>query len=69
LNENIESIMDKKLLSLLVCPLCKGNLDFNKEANELVCRFDGVAYAIDDEIPVMMADKARPLTTDEKLAK
>jgi uncharacterized protein YbaR (Trm112 family) len=69
LNENIETNMDKKLLSLLVCPLCKGNLDFNKEANELVCRFDGVAYAIDDEIPVMMADKARPLTTDEKLAK
>lgn len=69
MNENIETNMDKKLLSLLVCPLCKGNLDFNKEANELVCRFDGVAYAIDDEIPVMMADKARPLTTDEKLAK
>jgi uncharacterized protein YbaR (Trm112 family) len=69
LNENTETNMDKKLLSLLVCPLCKGNLDFKKEANELVCKFDGVAYAIDDEIPVMMADKARPLTTDEKLAK
>jgi uncharacterized protein YbaR (Trm112 family) len=53
--------MDKKLLSLLVCPLCKGNLNFNKEANELVCKFDAVAYAINDEIPVMMAD--------EKLAK
>ncbi len=62
-------MMDKKLLSLLVCPLCKGNLDYNKEQNELICKFDGVAYAIDDEIPVMMADKARPLTTEEKLAK
>lgn len=69
MNENIETNMDKKLLSLLVCPLCKGNLNFNKEANELVCKFDAVAYAINDEIPVMMADKARPLTTDEKLAK
>lgn len=61
--------MDKKLLSLLVCPLCKGNLEHDKEKNELICKFDGVAYAIDDEIPVMMADKARPLTTEEKLAK
>jgi uncharacterized protein YbaR (Trm112 family) len=61
--------MDKKLLSLLVCPLCKGNLDFNKENNELICKFDGLAYGIDDEIPVMMADKARPLSTEEKLAK
>lgn len=62
-------MMDKKLLSLLVCPLCKGNLDYNKEQNELICKFDGVAYVIDDEIPVMMADKARPLTAEEKLAK
>ncbi len=61
--------MDKKLLSLLVCPLCKGHLEYNKDANELICKFDGVAYQIDDEIPVMMADKARPLTTDEKLSK
>lgn len=61
--------MDKKLLSLLVCPLCKGHLEYNKEANELICKFDGIAYQIDDEIPVMMADKARPLTTDEKLSK
>jgi uncharacterized protein YbaR (Trm112 family) len=61
--------MDKKLLSLLVCPLCKGNLDFKKEANELVCNFDGVAYAIDDDIPVMMADKARALTPGVHLAK
>lgn len=61
--------MDKKLLSLLVCPLCKGNLQHNKDSNELICKFDAVAYKIDDEIPVMMADKARPLTTDEKLSK
>jgi len=61
--------MDKKLLSLLVCPLCKGNLILDKEKQELICKFDGLAYKIDDEIPVMLPEKARPLTADEKLAK
>ena len=61
--------MDKKLLSLLVCPICKSTLKLNKEKNELVCRADGLAYPIDDGIPVMLQEKARPLTVDEKLAK
>jgi uncharacterized protein YbaR (Trm112 family) len=61
--------MDKKLLSLLVCPLCKGNLILDKEKSELICKFDGVAYKIDDGIPVMLPESGRPLTTDEKLAK
>lgn len=61
--------MDKKLLSLLVCPICKGTLKLNKEKNELVCRADALAFQIDDGIPVMLQEKARPLTTDEKLAK
>lgn len=59
--------MDKKLLSLLVCPVCKGTLKLNKEKKELVCRADALAFPIDDEIPVMLQEKARPLTTDEKL--
>jgi len=61
--------MDKKLLSLLVCPLCKGNLIHDKEKSELICKFDGVAYKIDDNIPVMLPESGRALTTDEKLAK
>lgn len=61
--------MDKKLLSLLVCPICKGNLKYDKEKSELICKFDALAFQIDDGIPVMMVDKARPLTTEEKLAK
>ncbi|MAA71155.1 MAG: tetraacyldisaccharide 4'-kinase [Bermanella sp.] len=61
--------MDKKLLSLLVCPLCKGNLILDKEKSELICKFDAVAYKIDDGIPVMLPESGRPLTTDEKLAK
>jgi uncharacterized protein YbaR (Trm112 family) len=61
--------MDKKLLSLLVCPVCKGAVKYDKDKSELICKVDALAYPIDDGIPVMMADKARPLTTDEKLAK
>lgn len=61
--------MDKKLLSLLVCPVCKGAVKYDKDNSELICKFDALAYPIDDGIPVMMADKARPLSTDEKLAK
>lgn len=61
--------MDKKLLSLLVCPVCKSTLKFDKEKNELVCRADALAFPIDDGMPVMLQEKARPLTTDEKLAK
>ncbi len=61
--------MDKKLLSLLVCPVCKGNLKLDKEKSELVCKVDGLAFNVEDEIPVMMADEARVLSVDEKLAK
>ncbi len=61
--------MDKKLLSLLVCPVCKGNLKLDKEQSELVCKVDGLAFKIEDEIPVMMADEARVLSVDEKLSK
>ena len=59
--------LDKKLLGILVCPLCKGHLDYNKDAEELVCRADGLAYPIRDDIPVMLDSEARKLTTDEKL--
>lgn len=53
--------LDKKLLSILVCPLCKGALDYDKEAEELICRADGLAYPIRDDIPVMLESEARTL--------
>lgn len=59
--------VDKKLLSILVCPLCKGNLDLDKEADELICKADGLAFPIRDDIPVMLESEARKLSTDEKL--
>jgi len=61
--------MDKKLLSILACPVCKGPLHYQRDLNELWCKGDGLAFPIRDEIPVMLANEARTLTTDEKLSK
>lgn len=57
--------MDKKLLDILVCPVCKGPLVYNKAAQELICKADRLAYPIRDEIPVMLEDEARKLSLEE----
>jgi hypothetical protein len=59
--------MDKKLLEILACPLCKGEVRYDKDRQELVCRFDGLAFPVRDNIPVMLEAEARTLTTDERL--
>ena len=61
--------MDKQLLSLLVCPQCKGKLKYEREAAELLCTFDGLAYPIRDGVPVMLAEEARRMSEEEKLDK
>ncbi|UZE97954.1 Trm112 family protein [Alkalimarinus alittae] len=61
--------MDKKLLAILACPICKGDVTYDREKEELLCRADGVAFPIKDGIPVMLDSEARTLTTDEKLGK
>ena len=61
--------MDKNLLAILACPLCKGELKFDKERQELVCKRDGLAFPVRDNIPVMLETEARTLTIDEKLSK
>lgn len=53
--------MDKKLLEILRCPICKGELDYDKSAKELICPRDQLAFPIRDGIPVMLEDEARPL--------
>lgn len=60
-----EIIMDTKLLNILACPVCKGKLIYEQKAQELVCRFDKVAYPIKDDIPIMLVDEARRLTENE----
>jgi uncharacterized protein YbaR (Trm112 family) len=62
-------MIDKKLLSILVCPVTKAPVEYDEARQELVCRASGLAYPIRDGIPVMLESEARPLTTEEKLAK
>jgi uncharacterized protein YbaR (Trm112 family) len=59
--------MDKKLLDILACPVCKGPLVYRKEAQELVCKADRLAYPVRDDIPVMLVDEARTLAADEEV--
>lgn len=57
--------MDPKLLDILVCPLCKSPLVYQKAAQELICKADRLAFKIEDGIPVMLADEARKLAAEE----
>jgi len=61
--------MDKRLLNILACPICKGELKYDKENSELICKFDGLAFPIRDDIPIMLEQEARTLSTDERLEK
>ena len=53
--------MDSRLLDLLVCPVTKGPLEYDRERQELVSRSAGLAYPIRDGIPVMLEAEARKL--------
>ena len=59
--------MDKRLLDILVCPLCKSQLQLNTATHELICKADRLAYPIRDDIPVMLVEEARSLSADEML--
>jgi uncharacterized protein YbaR (Trm112 family) len=62
--------MDKRLLELLVCPICKGPLQSvaaDGNSLELICRPDRLAYAVRDGIPLMLPEEARALSADDPL--
>ena len=67
LNAVDSEMIDKKLLSILVCPVSKAPLDYDEEKEELICKASGLAYPVRDGIPVMLESEARQLTADEKL--
>jgi len=56
--------VDPVLLQLLVCPVTKGPLEYDREAGELVSRSAGLAFPVRDGIPIMLVDEARPLDAD-----
>ena len=57
--------MDRRLLDLLVCPLCKGPLDHRRAPEELVCPADRLAFPVRDGIAVMLEGEARAIGDDE----
>lgn len=61
-------MLDKKLLSILVCPVSKGSLEFDEAKQELVCKASGLAYPVRDDIPVMLESEARQLSSEELIA-
>lgn len=54
-------MLDRQLLDILVCPKCKGELEYNEDANELVCRSCKLRYEVRDDIPILLIDEAKPL--------
>lgn len=58
-------MVNQTLLSLLVCPQCKGKLTYDEKHQELICRFDRLAFPIKDDIPVMLVDEAREVSSEE----
>ncbi|MEE8428921.1 MAG: Trm112 family protein [Gammaproteobacteria bacterium] len=59
--------MDNRLLDILACPICKGPLVYKKEAGELICKADRLAFPIRDDIPVMLEEEARTLEPEEEV--
>ena len=57
--------MDKKLADIMVCPICKGSLDYDKANQELICPRDRLAFPVRDGIPVMLEEEARSLDEAE----
>ncbi len=60
--------VDPKLLEVLVCPLTKGPLEYDREAQELISQKARLAYPIRDGIPIMLVDEARSLDADDNQA-
>jgi len=57
--------MDNNLLEILACPVCKGELLFDRTNQELICQFDRMAFPVIDGIPVMLENRARHWSGDE----
>jgi uncharacterized protein YbaR (Trm112 family) len=53
--------LSPQLLAILVCPKCKGDLDYREQEASLVCQQCKLRYPVRDDIPIMLIDEARPL--------
>ncbi len=64
----VSAEVDPKLLEMLVCPLTKGPLTYDREAQELISEQAGIAYPIREGIPIMLIDEARTIDADRAAA-
>jgi uncharacterized protein YbaR (Trm112 family) len=54
--------VDAQLLEILVCPKCKGELEYREAEQVLICRTCALSYPVRDDIPIMLIDEATPLS-------
>ena len=54
-------MLDERILKILVCPKCKGSLEYKEKQNRLICHKCNLAYKIEDDIPIMLIDEAENL--------
>ena len=59
-------MIDRKLLDILACPICKSKLHYEKDSDELICKADKLAFPIRDGIPVMLEEEARSIQLSEE---
>ena len=60
-------MMNRNLLDIVVCPICKSSLHLDEDRHELICKVDKLAYPIRDDIPVMLEEEATTLASDDPL--
>ena len=59
-------MLDKKLLEILVCPICKKDLIYDKDRKELICLSDLLAFPVKDGISIMLEGEAREISISER---
>ncbi|EKE01411.1 MAG: hypothetical protein ACD_21C00141G0003 [uncultured bacterium] len=57
---------NSKILDVIACPLCKGKLHYDKNAQELICNFDKLAFPIKQGVPVMIVEQAKSIEPRHK---
>ncbi len=63
-HEDSDEEVDPRLLEILVCPLTRGKLEYDRKAKELISRKAGLAYPIRSGVPIMLEEEARVLDDD-----
>lgn len=58
--------LNHKILDVIACPVCKGKLAYDKDNQELICKFHKVAFPIEDGVPIMLVSRARPINQEKR---